>query len=136
MKNSSLCPGIKKKKLEEINPEFLQNFQNYYFSRKEIWAKCYRKGEFGNVHIIMFVESFYNQLKTVFCEGKCNGRVDVLIDTLLQIEKNLFMTRLHRLKFNSPSGENINNADHHQRSLDIDDYCILQINDIYFYSNI
>ncbi|XP_062604686.1 uncharacterized protein LOC134266472 [Saccostrea cucullata] len=80
----------------------------------------------------MFVESFHNQLKTVFFEGKRNRRIDVLIDILLQIEKNLFMTRLRRMRFNLPSGENIDNEDRHQRSLDIKDSCILQISDNFF----
>lgn len=57
----------------------------------------------------MFVESFHNQLKTIYFEGKRNRRIDVLVDTLLQIEKNLFMTRLRRLSYNLPSDENINN---------------------------
>ena len=29
---------------------FLHYFHNYYLCRKEIWAKCFRTGEFGNVH--------------------------------------------------------------------------------------
>lgn len=119
------------KKLQESNQEFLHYFQNFYLSRKEIWAKCFRSGEFGNVHTNMFVESFHNQLKTIYFEGKRNRRIDVLVDTLLQIEKNLFMTRLRRLSYNLPSDENINNFDRHQRSLEIDDSCIFQINDFF-----
>ena len=39
------------------------------------------------------------------------------------------MTRLRRISFNLPSEENISNADRHQRSLYIDDSCILQIDE-------
>ena len=81
------------------------------FPDRGIWQCSYKN---------MFVESFHNQLKTIFFEGKRNRRVDVLVDTLLQIEKILFMTRLRRISFNLPSEENISNADRHQRSLNID----------------
>nr|XP_022334767.1 uncharacterized protein LOC111131491 [Crassostrea virginica] len=81
-------------KLQATSPEFLNYFQNYYVNRKENWAKCFRTGEFGNVHTNMFVESFHNQLKTIYFEGKRNRRVDVLVETLLRIEKKLFMNRL------------------------------------------
>ena len=76
---------------------------------------------------------FHNQLKTKFFEGKRNRRVDVLVDTHLQVEKDIFMTRLRRISFNLPSEENISNADRHQRSLNINDSsCILQIDDNFF----
>ena len=107
-------------------------FQNYYVNRKENWAKCFRTGEFGNVNTNMFVESFHNQLKTIYFEGKRNRRVDVLVETLLRIDKNLFMNRLRRLHFNLPSEENVNLFDRHQKSLEIDDACIIQINDNIF----
>ena len=72
-------------KLQTISPEFLNFFHNYYISWKENWAKCFRTGEFGNVHNNMFIESFHNQLKTIYFEGKRNRSVDVFVDTLLRI---------------------------------------------------
>ena len=53
-----------------------------YISWKENWAKCFRTGEFGNVHNNLFIESFHNQLKTIYFEGKRNRSVNVLVDTL------------------------------------------------------
>ncbi|XP_062578188.1 uncharacterized protein LOC134240103 [Saccostrea cucullata] len=42
-------------------------------------------------------ESFHNQLKTVYFEGKRNRRIDVLLETLLQIENNF-------INLNDPEG--------------------------------
>ena len=103
--------------LQATSPEFLNYFQNYYISRKENWAKCFRTGEFGNVHTNMFVESFHNQLKTIYFERKRNRRVDVLVETLLRIEKKIIHEPLRRLRFNLPSEANVYLFDRHQRSL-------------------
>ena len=56
-----------------------------YISWKENLAKRFRTGEFGNVHNNLFIESFHNQLKTIYFEGKRNRSVHVLVDTLTNL---------------------------------------------------
>ena len=79
----------------------------------------------GQGNLAMFIQKyvcwkFSQSTENDIFWRKRNRRVDVLVDTLLQIEKILFLTRLRRISFNLPSEENISNADRHQRSLNID----------------
>jgi hypothetical protein len=75
-------------KLLTENPSFLKYLSDHYFNRPEKWSLYnFRKGtEYGNINTNMFVESFHNQLKTIYFAGKSNRRVDVLLEALLKIE--------------------------------------------------
>ena len=96
-------------KLLTENPGFLKYLSDHYFNRPEKWSLCFRKGtEYGNVNTNMFVESFHNQLKTIYFSGKRNRRVDVLLETLLKIENDHFIKHLQRVSFNNPTDEDIN----------------------------
>ena len=77
----------------------------------------------------MFLESFHNQLKTVYFEGKRNRRIDILLDTLLQIENNVYFKHLAAQKFSLPSEENIKTSDRHQGSYDISNSSVFQVNE-------
>jgi hypothetical protein len=71
----------------------------------------------------MFVESFQNQLKTIYFSGKRNRRVNVLLDTLLQIiENDNFIKHLQHVSFNKPTDEDINVRDIHNKGLEIENH--------------
>ncbi|XP_048735607.2 uncharacterized protein LOC125651055 [Ostrea edulis] len=114
-------------RLSDINPNLLTYFNNYYLLRKEKWAMCFRKGEYSNVNTNMFLESFHNQLKTIYFEGKRNRRIDILLETLLQIENNLYFKHLAAKKFNIPSGEIMKTLDRHQSSFEIQNSSVCQV---------
>lgn len=116
-------------RLSDINQNLLTYFNNYYLLRKEKWAMCYRKGEYSNVNTNMFLESFHNQLKTIYFEGKRNRRIDILLETLLQIENNLYFKHLAAKKFNMPSEGNLKAFDRHQSSFEIHDSSVCQVNE-------
>ncbi|XP_062599776.1 uncharacterized protein LOC134261354 isoform X2 [Saccostrea cucullata] len=116
-------------RLSDINPALLKYVNDFYLSRKEKWAMCFRNCEYAKVNTNMFLESFHNQLKTVYFEGKRNRRIDVLLETLLQIENNLYFKHLASQKFSMPSQENIKTSDRHQSSFDICDSAICQVNE-------
>ena len=69
----------------------------------------------------MFVESFHNQLKTIYFSGKRNRRLDVLLDTLLRIENGHFIRCLKLSSYNNPTDEDVRLQDRHNRGLEIDD---------------
>ncbi|XP_065925822.1 uncharacterized protein [Magallana gigas] len=75
----------------------------------------------------MFVESFHNQLKTIYFSGKRNRRIDVLLDTLLKIENDHFIRHLQRVSYNNPSDSDVHIKDRHDRGLDIDNSRVKQI---------
>lgn len=115
-------------KLLTMNPGFLKYLMDNYFNRPEKWSLCFRKGiEYGNVNTNMFVESFHNQLKTIYFSGKRNRRIDVLLDTLLKIENDHFIRHLQRVSYNNPSDSDVHIKDRHDRGLDIDNSRVKQI---------
>ncbi|XP_062604065.1 uncharacterized protein LOC134265856, partial [Saccostrea cucullata] len=120
-------------KLNNLNPSFLNYLNDHYFNRPEKWSLCFRKGtEYGNVNTNMFVESFHNQLKTIYFSGKRNRRIDVLLDTLLKIENDHFIRHLQRVSYNNPSDEDIRITDRHRKSLEIDNTKVKQISSSVF----
>ena len=68
--------------------KFLEYFVRYYVHRKEMWAVCFRDPEFPDTNA--HAESFHRVLKFVALAGQHNRRVAVLIDTLLEMEKDFF----------------------------------------------
>lgn len=116
-------------KLSCTNQAFLKYINDFYLCRKEKWAMCFRTGEYSKVNTNMFLESFHNQLKTVYFEGKRNRRIDILLETLLQIENNLYFKHLAASKFSIPSDENIQTADRHKSSFEISDSSVSQVNE-------
>ena len=120
-------------KLETINPSFLKYLTDHYFNRPEKWSKCYRKGaDYCNVDTNMFVESFHNQLKTIYFSGKRNRRLDVLLDTLLRIENDHYIRYLKMTSYNNPTDEDVRLQDRHNRGLEIDDARVKQISNTAF----
>lgn len=90
---------------------------------------CYRTGEYCNVNTNMFLESFHNQLKNIYLDGKRNRRIDVLLETLLHIENNLFFKHFTKKTYNLPSNEDVKVTDRHENSLSIDDSAVSQVNE-------
>ena len=120
-------------KLETINPSFLKYLTDHYFNRPEKWSKCYRKrADYCNVDTNMFVESFHNQLKTIYFSGKRNRRLDVLLDTLLRIENDHYIRYLKMTSYNNPTDEDVRLQDRHNRGLEIDDARVKQISNTAF----
>jgi hypothetical protein len=50
----------------------------------------------------MYCESFHNKLKTYYFERKLNRRVDVLLETLLKAEKDIFLNHSYKLIIDAP----------------------------------
>jgi hypothetical protein len=69
--------------------EFKEYFVRYYYDRQKMWAVCYRDPTFPDTNA--HAESFHRVLKHVAFAGKRNRRVSVLIDALLDMEKDLFL---------------------------------------------
>lgn len=114
-------------KLLTMNPGFLKYLMDNYFNRPEKWSLCFRKGiEYGNVNTNMFVESFHNQLKTIYFSGKRNRRIDVLLDTML-LENDHFIRHIQRVSSNNPSDSDVHIKDRDDRGLDIDNSRLKQI---------
>lgn len=85
---------------------------------------CFRIGEYFKVNINMFLESFYNQLKIVYFEGKRNRRIDIFFEILLQIENNLYFKYLVVSKFSIFLDENIQIVDRYKSSFEILDFLV------------
>ena len=112
--------------LRNIYPNFLKYLDNTYFNRPEKWTMYSRKGDKCKVNTNMFIESFHNQLKTNWFNGKRNRRIDILIETLLKIENNLFINHFKQKTYSMHPKDNI--SIRHQRSLEIPDCKCKQIN--------
>lgn len=56
-----------------------------------------------SIPINVFVESFHNQLKTIYFSGKRNRRIDVLLDILLKMENGHFIRHLQCVSYNNLS---------------------------------
>ena len=80
----------------------------------------------------MFVESFHNQLKTIYFSGKRNRRLDVLLDTLWRIENDHFIGYLKMTSYNNATDEDVRLQDRHNRGLEIDDAKVKQISNTAF----
>ena len=51
----------------------------------------------------MFIESFHNKLKTLYFGKKRSRRIDVLIETLLQTENQIYIDHFKRIKYDLPA---------------------------------
>jgi len=71
---------------------YLDYFKKYYKNRTEKWALCYRNFRHGNTDTTMYCESLHNKLKTFYMERVQNKRCDDLMEILLRMEKDYYMT--------------------------------------------
>jgi hypothetical protein len=72
-----------------LEGQFRDYFLNFYYERKEMWAVCYRNAECPDTNA--HAESFHRVLKHVAFAGKRNRKVRILIEALLDLEKEYFM---------------------------------------------
>ena len=120
-------------KYEIIQKKFVDYFKNNYDLRNDKWALFHRtKREFAKTNTNMFVESFHNKLKTLYFGKRRNCRIDVLIETLLQIENHIFIDHFKRTKYNLPADYDIDTWDRHSNSLNIADASVSQVNELTF----
>lgn len=75
--------------------EFGKYFQQNYAQRPEKWAYCYRKGLGINTNI--YLESLHKKIKYNYFDGKHVKRLDVAIDGLLQLVRDLIFQRLIKI---------------------------------------
>ena len=115
---------------QNVYPDFISYFQSTYSKRPQEWCLGFRRHEYANVNTNMFVESFHNKLKSVYWDKKLNRRVDRLLDTLLQIERDIYVNHLSSNIYDSGNTGNSNNR--HSSGLQIDDNCVNQVNEITF----
>jgi hypothetical protein len=70
-------------------------FIKYYRSRSEKWAMCYRKTmHHANINTTGHIESFHHRLKRVYLKRKVNRRLDDLVNILLELEWDDYLTRI------------------------------------------
>ncbi|GFT74293.1 MULE domain-containing protein [Trichonephila clavipes] len=75
--------------------EFGKYFQQNYAQRPEKWAYCCRKGLGINTN--MYLESLYKKIKYHYFDGKHVKRLDVAIDGLLKLARDLIFQRLIKI---------------------------------------
>ncbi|GFV78777.1 MULE domain-containing protein [Trichonephila clavipes] len=75
--------------------EFGKYFQQNYAQRPEKWAYCYRKGLGINTN--MYLESLHKTIKYHYFDGKHVKRLDVAIDGLLKLVRDLIFQRLVKI---------------------------------------
>lgn len=93
---SELMERFLEKCLNDKDTElFGKYFQTYYTNRPEKWACCFRE---GNLKTNNHLESFHRVLKYVYFDGRANKRIDVLIQILLKVIRNLCFDRLIKFK--------------------------------------
>ena len=106
---------------------FMDYFVTNYGSpdRYRKWALAFRQTEHAGVNTNNFVESFNNKLKTVYFERIQNKRIDILLNTLLDAENDLFIERVIRHIKNIPNRETLRSNTRHSDSLKIPDTYLL-----------
>ena len=77
---------------------YVTYFENYYLTRPEKWAMCYRQFSHANTDTNMYVESFHNRLKTFYMKRRFNRRIDDLVILLLEIEEDDYYDNLLNVK--------------------------------------
>ena len=118
-------------KYEITQKKFVDYFKNNYDLRNSKWALSHRtKREYANTN--MFVESFHNKLKTLYFGRRRNRRLDILFETLPQIENQIFIDHFKRTQYNLPAAYDIDTWDRHSNSLNIADSSISQVNELTF----
>jgi hypothetical protein len=73
--------------MAEEEPRFCEYFQKEYASRIEQWA-TFSRHHIG-INTNMMVESFHRKLKVCYLQHKQNRRIDLLLNTLARIARNL-----------------------------------------------
>ncbi|XP_065899007.1 uncharacterized protein [Dysidea avara] len=103
-----------------LEPDFVKYFSDHYQSRAEKWATCHQHFKHGDTDTNMYLESFHNQLKTNYLNGKVNRRVDFLIHHLLEYEKDQFFRYKRDHLLPPPMHKRIQQEiSHHQRGMKI-----------------
>ncbi|XP_065906337.1 uncharacterized protein [Dysidea avara] len=96
----------------------------------EKWETCHRHFKHGDTDTNMYLESFHNQLKTNYLNGKVNRRVDFLIHHLLEYEKDQFFRYKRDHLLPPPMHKRIQQElSHHQRGMKIPATKVKEIND-------
>ena len=84
-------------KYSSMEPIFCKYLQDNYMNRIEKWAIYKREKDLQTVITTnMFIESFHNKLKTQYFDRKQNKRVDRLLYTLLEMEKDYYLSHLKK----------------------------------------
>ena len=80
--------------LMECEPRFCEYFQKEYASpnRFKMWATFNRLH--SGINTNMIVESFHRRLKVCYLNNKRNRRIDMLLNTLIKISRNLVFENL------------------------------------------
>ena len=79
---------------EEVTPSFFEYMRTIYATRSEQWATCYRIH--SPVGTNMVVEAFHRVLKIEYLKHKQNRRLDHLLHTLFQINRDLIFNFLRK----------------------------------------
>ncbi|GFR32476.1 MULE domain-containing protein [Trichonephila clavata] len=98
--------------------EFGKYFQQNYAKRPEKWAYCYRKGLGINTN--MYLESLLKKIKYHYFEGKHVKRLDIAIDSLLKLVRDLIFQRLIKITKRTISSDKLSKiVNSHRLGLEI-----------------
>ena len=121
-------------KYQQLEPGFLQYFCNFYGKEERYrkWALAFRNTEHRRVDTNNFVESFHNKLKSYYFSRVQNRRIDILLNTILQVEQDAYGDRLLRQMRNQPSIEVQHINDRHTSSMLIFETAVVQHSETHF----
>ncbi|GFY13784.1 uncharacterized protein TNCV_4961531 [Trichonephila clavipes] len=136
--NDELClktfSNLMKQFIEDLlndpdTSEFGKYFQQNYAQRPEKWAYCYRKGLGINTN--MYLESLHKKIKYHYFDGKHTKRLDVAIDGLLKLVRDLIIQRLIKVTKKKISSDKLSKiVNSHRLSLEIQSNRIEKLSDI------
>ena len=114
-------------------PQMVKYMKDNYFNREEKWTLSHRQHfEYGRVDTNNFIESFHNKLKTQKFKQKQNKRMDVLIETLEQIEAEYYLNLFTRKTLNKDQASK-DMITRHENSKNIDTKYVSKITDDVFH---
>ncbi|XP_065903839.1 uncharacterized protein [Dysidea avara] len=108
---------------QKKEPRFIEYFNGQYANRIEKWALAYRHFDHKDTDTNMFVESFFNKLKTnpKYFNHKVNRRCDDLIEVLLMMETDVFFERKRKeLLSSTGDASKKQEGDRHNRGISVD----------------
>ena len=69
--------------------------------------------------MINVINSFHNELKTTYLDGKVNRRVDYLLDTLIRMERDQFFGYMYKTQMLQANPKDNSESQRHERGLNI-----------------
>lgn len=92
--------------------------ENYY-NKREMWAFTYRK--FVGLNTNMYLENLHKRIKHLYLNGTACLRMDVSINALFHLVRDLMFDRIIKIAKNQPSDKVLRICNSHRESTGISD---------------